>query len=160
AGHGTLVGQRYYYLPADFRTDKDKPGEEAIRELGLPDDELAELIWAVPALKRVLILDTCNAGGAAALFSLRGRSVDALRGVTDRMNRATGVFMLAAAPANAEAKEPEELGHGLLTYTLLAGLRATSTGPLKDEGVASAGREPVADVLSWLSFASGNVPRL
>jgi Caspase domain len=160
AGHGTLVGQRYYYLPADFRAAKDKAREQSIREAGLPDDELAELIGAVPALKRVLILDTCNAGGAVQLFSLRGRSVDTLRGVTERLNRAQGVFVLAAAPANAEAKEPEELGHGVLTYALLAGLRAASAGPLKDEGVTASGREGVADVLGWLGFASGQVPRL
>jgi WD40 repeat protein len=160
AGHGTLVGQRYYYLPADFRTDKDKPREQAVRDLGIPDDELADLIGAVPALKRVLILDTCNAGGATALFNLRGRDVDGLRGVTERMNRAQGAFVLAAAPANAEAKEPEELGHGVLTYSLLAGLHATAAGPLKDEGVEASGREPVADVLGLFTFASGNVPRL
>lgn len=161
AGHGTMVGQRYYLLPADFTRQPGQPTEDAVRKHGIPDDELADLLTAVPALKRVLILDTCNAGGAAALFAMRGRDADGLRGATERMNRAAGVFVLAAAPANAAAQEPAELGHGVLTYCLLAGLRATTAGPLKDDrGAEPAGADPVAGVSALFEYAGGQVPRL
>jgi hypothetical protein len=161
AGHGAMVGQRYYLLPADFKRVQGQPTEASISKFGLPDDVLAELLTGLPALKRVLILDTCNAGGAAALFALRGRDVDGLRGVTERMNRASGVFVLAAAPANAAAQEPADLGHGVLTYCLLAGLRAADAGPLKDDrGAEPAGADPVAGVSTLFDYAGGQVPRL
>ena len=73
---------------------------------------------------------------------------------------AQGVFTLAAAATGEEAQEVAELGHGVLTYSLLAALSAAEGGPLRDHGLPSGQNESVARVLDWFGFASDQVPRL
>jgi hypothetical protein len=73
--------------------------------------------------------------------------------------RSQGIFTIAAATASEEAQESKELGHGLLSYSLLAGLEAVERGPLADKYVQPSGPEGVVDVMEWLSFAAGQVPR-
>ena len=159
AGHGWMVGQRYYFLPHEFRRTPGREIDTDVRKQGLAADVLAEAITAVPARKRVLVLDTCHAGGAIAPRR-RQRDPFAFRGAIERLQRTHGIFTIGAAPAGAKAEEPEALGHGVLTYTLLAGLRAVDHGPLADDYLRPSGRERVADVLSWFNYASGRVPRL
>jgi hypothetical protein len=159
AGHGAMNGKRYYFLPSDYRRG-DRTQDEAIREQGLSADEIADLIMRVKATKRVLILDTCNAGGAEALFALRGRDEDPLRGEVERLNRTHGLAIIAAAPVGEEAKEPRELGHGILSYCLLAGLRSVKGGPLVDDLLTPGSGEGVADVTEWLTYAAGRSRRL
>ena len=105
----------------------------------------------------MLIFDTCHSGAAV---SKRGRSAAGLRGAVERLSRSTGLFTIAAVPAGDEAQEVEELGHGILTYALLAGLRAVDGGPLADQPIRPAGRDEIVDVLEWFTYASGQVPRL
>ena len=159
AGHGTMVGQRYYFLPHEFRAEAGAEFDGEIRRQGLPGDVLAEEMAAAPALRRILILDTCNSGGAINLTS-RGRDPFAFRGAVERLNRTHGIFTIAAAAVGEEAKEIDELGHGVLTYSLLAGLRAVDRGPLVDDYLRPNNRDRVADVMGWFGYASGHVPRL
>ncbi len=159
AGHGTLVGQRYYFIPHEFHRGDGGEAADDVRRQGLAIDDLGDHLAAVPALKRLLILDTCQSG-AAVKMSRGGRDPFAFRGAVERLGRAQGVFTIAAAAAGEEAKEAKELGHGVLTYALLAGLRAVDGGPLTDQSVRPEGGEAVADVLGWFQFASGQVPRL
>jgi hypothetical protein len=53
-----------------------------------------------------------------------------------------------------------EVGHGLLTYTLLAGLRGIDRGPLEEEWIRPGSREGIVDVTEWFTFAAGRLPRL
>lgn len=158
AGHGTMVGQRYYFIPHEFHKVAASI-EEDIRKQGLPADEIVESVSAAAALKRVLILDTCSSGGALGL-ALRGRSGLSLRGAVERLSRASGVFTIAAAAASEEAQEAKQLGHGVLTYSLLAGLKAVDEGPLAGKYAQPAGPDQVVDVMEWFTFAAGQVPRL
>ena len=48
----------------------------------------------------------------------------------------------------------------MLTYALLAGLKAVGRGPLERLSVQPSNPNQVVDVLEWFSFASGHVPRL
>jgi uncharacterized caspase-like protein len=156
SGHGVLNGQRYYFLPGDYARG-GLTQDEAVRRHGLPDDELAEL---VKATKRVLVLDTCNSGGAERLFAMKGKSPDDLRGVIDRLNRNHGVAVIAAAPAGEQAREVDELGHGVLSYALLSGMRAVDHGPLRDDGLSPGAGGSVADVQEWFTHAEGRARRL
>jgi WD40 repeat protein len=158
AGHGTMVGQRYYFLPHEFRPGKGAL-EASVRGQGLSHDLLADHLAAVPALRRVLVLDTCASGGALGLGKT-ARTPFALRGAVERLARNQGVHAIAAAAANDEAQEVKELGHGLLTYALLAGLKAADRGPLAEDWVRPSSAEGVVDVLEWFTFAAGRVPRL
>ncbi len=85
AGHGTMVGQRYYFITCEFQQGTGSL-EDDLRQQGLPADELAEQLAAVPALKRMLILDTCQSGGAVAV-SRGGRNPFAFRGAIERLSR-------------------------------------------------------------------------
>lgn len=158
AGHGTMVGQRYYFVPADFRKQAERLDED-VRMQGLPADDLFDYLGTAGALKRIVIFDTCASGGALAIAS-QGRSGLALRGAIERLSRAQGVFTIAAASSSEEAQETDELGHGVLTYALLAGLKAVDRGPLAGKYVRPSGPERVVDVMEWFAFASGQVPRL
>jgi hypothetical protein len=158
AGHGTMVGQRYYVIPHEFRRQADSL-EVDIREQGLAVDVLGDALAKVPASRRVLIFDTCASGGALSI-SGQGRDPFAFAGAIAKLGQRQGVFAIAAAAAGAEAQEVEALGHGVLTYALLAGLRAVTSGPLEGQGIAATRPDGVIDVLEWLSFAAGQVPRL
>jgi WD40 repeat protein len=158
AGHGAMVGQRYYFVPHELRRQTDKLQDD-LRAQGIPADELSEHLGSAKALKRIMILDTCASGGALGLPT-RGRSGFALRGVIERLSRSQGVFTIAASAASEEAQESKQLGHGVLTYTLLAALKGINVGPLEGKYVQPNSRERVVDVLEWFSYASGNVPRL
>jgi WD40 repeat protein len=160
AGHGVMVGQRYYFIPYDFRASKDKKLEDDIRQQGLPADELTDFIGAGTALKRIVILDTCASGGVVSLFKVGSRNPFAFRGEIEKLSRAQGICFLAASSATEEAKEPEALGHGVLTYTLLAGLKAVDGGPLEGKGLQPTGRNQVVEVVEWFSYANGHVGRL
>jgi WD40 repeat protein len=179
ASHGYTVGQRFYLFPHDFRLGKaDSPArvpnlsvaiglrgyrgmaeqEGAVREHGLAIDELGEVLATVPALKRVLIFDTCHSGSA---ISLAGKQQNpfAFRGAIERFSRAQGVYSLSATAADELAAESRELKHSILTYSLLAGMDAVDAGPLKGQ-VVKAGAGNGVDVLDWFRFAKAQVPAL
>jgi len=158
AGHGTMVGQRYYFVPYELRKQADRL-EDDLRQQGLPADELSDYLVAAKALKRLLILDTCASGGALA-GALRARSGFALREAIERLSRSQGVFTIAASAATEQAQESTALGHGVLTYCLLAGLNAVDSGPLAGKHVQPSSPDQVIDVLEWFTFAAGQVPRL
>ena len=157
AGHGTIVGQRYYFIPHEYKTKTGKL-EEDIRQQGLAGDILGDWLSAVPALKRVVIYDTCQSGGAISI-ARTARNPFAFRGAMERLSRAQGVFTIAATAAGDEAQEVPELGHGVLTYALLAGLGAVDVGPLKQQAI-SPKEGKMIDVRDWFSFAQDKVPVL
>jgi WD40 repeat protein len=159
AGHGTMVGQRYYFIPHELRRRPGRSLETDVTEQGIAHDELGDLVTRVPALKRVLLFDTCCSGGAIAV-PRTARNPFSLRGAVERLGRSRGVFTLAAAAATEEAQEVRELGHGVLTYALLAGLNAVDGGPLLGKSVKPGQTDAVADVLEWFTFASDRVPEL
>lgn len=158
AGHGTIVGQRYYFVPHELRKQAVSL-EDDIRSQGLPADELSEILGTAKALKRLLILDTCASGGALGTLT-KGRSGFALRGAIERLSRSQGIFSIAASSASEQAQEAKELGHGVLSYSLLAGLKAVDRGPLAEKHIQPGSPERVVDVLEWFTFAAGQVPRL
>jgi len=159
SGHGRMVGQRYYLIPHDFHRQEDSV-EEDIRRQGVPADVLADVVSKVPARKRILIFDTCASGGALKI-SRQGEGPFGFRGAIEKLGQRQGVFTIAASAAGQEAQEIEQLGHGVLTFALLAGLRAVPPGgPLEGLAVGPSGPEGTVDVLDWFSFASGHVPRL
>jgi hypothetical protein len=159
SGHGVTVGQRYYVIPHDMRIGAETL-EEDVREGAVPGDVLADWMGTVPALKRILILDTCHSGAAVALAGGRGRDPFAFRGAVERLSRTQGIFTLAASAADEAAAEVPSLKHGILSYALLAGLKAIDDGPLAGQPIRAANQDQVVDVLEWFSYASGHVPRL
>ena len=147
AGHGTLVGQRYYFIPHDFIRKADKLDDD-IRSQAVAGDEIDDAVARMAAVKRVMIYDTCQSGGA---FSLNhaARSPFAFQKALEQMGPHQGSFIIAATAAKAEAQEVPELGHGVLTYALLAGLGATDSGPF-------AGKPCIRPTAAWWASAIGS----
>lgn len=158
AGHGTVVGRQYCFLPHEFRRQSDEL-EDDVRTQGLLASDMQDALMTVPALKRMVIFDTGQSGGEVGL-TRTARDPFAFRGAVERLSRATGAFMIASAAVSHDAQEVPELAHGVLTYSLLAGLRAADGGPLEDQWIQPTGKDRVADVLDWYGFASTHVPRL
>lgn len=152
AGHGTLVGDVYYFLPYDAAYGSD----EELRKTGLSSTELAEHLTRVSATKQLVVLDTCRSGAAAPVLGkfLAARDGLSLIKAQQRLARASGTFLLAASTAEQYAKEVPELGHGVLTYALLKGLgdKAAPQAHLSDDGSVS--------VNALLQYVAGQVPDL
>lgn len=159
AGHGVAIGQRYFFITADFNPSPDVSGSENVRKQGLAGDVINEWLDEVKATKRVVIYDTCHAGAAVSKAGT-GRDPFAFRGAIETLKRSNGAHTLAAAASGQEAKEVDELGHGVLTYALLAGVGAASGGPLADRPILPGDPSNVVSVLEWFSYAAGHVPRL
>ncbi|MEO0557408.1 MAG: caspase family protein [Bacteroidota bacterium] len=151
AGHGTVTGGEsgdFHYLTRDaVSADLSDP---AVRQrVALSSDELTEALLDVPALKQLLILDTCHSGAAVSSLSeertVPGSQIRAL----DRMKDRSGLYVIAGSAADAVAYETSRFGQGLLTYSLLLGMRG---GALR-EG-------EYVDVGTLLNFAVDRVPEL
>jgi WD40 repeat protein len=155
AGHGialTGASELYAYLTADARSaslsDLSDPALRA--QWTLTSDELTDWIEQIPALKRVMILDTCDAGAAAAkLVEKREIPADQVRAL-DRLKDRTGFHVLMGAAADQPSYEASQYSQGLLTYSLLEGMKL-------DEGLRD---HEFVDVSKWFQYAADEVPML
>jgi hypothetical protein len=149
AGHGTTAPDgEYWYLTREARgTDLSDPQVRALS--GVSSAELTEWIKSVPVTKQVMILDTCAAGAAAArLTEVRALSADQVRAIA-RLKDRTGLHVLMGAAADSVSYEATQFGQGLLTYSLLQGIR----GAALREG-------QYVDVAGLFGYATDEVPRL
>ena len=82
-----------------------------------------ELVGNIPATKKLIIIDTCNAGALGEAIQVamltRGMSEDTAMKI---LSRAVGSTILSAATSMQEALEGYQ-GHGLFTYVLTEGLK-------------------------------------
>lgn len=96
-----------------------------LEETGLPLKDLAGLLNQIPAAMLVCVLDCCFAGGfgAKALTApVQARGLESELGLLEQI-AGKGRIVLAASAPNERAYEDPGLGHGLLTYELLAALQ-------------------------------------
>lgn len=112
AMHGTTADDRYYLLTTDF--------DGYVRESNtLSSVELVELSKRLPALKQVLSLDTCEAGGMNSIVAgLYDSRVSVLA-------KALGMHLFAGAKSYQTALDDYH-GNGLFTHFLLEGLRGSA----------------------------------
>ncbi|WP_250009813.1 caspase family protein [Actinoplanes sp. M2I2] len=77
AGHGALRGTEFTFLPADAARDD-------LAATGVSYDDIEALLDAIPARRRLVLLDTCHSGedelGAAAVRPLTGTAAGVVRG--------------------------------------------------------------------------------
>jgi hypothetical protein len=151
AGHGVNVAGSdgdFHYLTADARS-ADLADPEVRRRVALSSRELTELVKAIPVQRQVLVLDTCAAARAVERLTEKrdvpSGQVRALERVKDR----TGLFILAGCAADAVSYEASRYAQGLLTYSLLLGMRGAA---LKEDQQVDVGR--------LFDFAADRVPEL
>lgn len=102
-----------------------------------------------PALKQVMILDTCQAGAAARkLIEQREITSGQVRAL-ERLKDRTGFHILMGSAANSVSYEASQYEQGLLTYALLKGMK----------GLALRDNEFI-DVSKLFQYAADEVPIL
>jgi WD40 repeat protein len=157
SGHGITLGRgsdTYLYLTKDANTtDTDllQKDSDLLSRATINSDELREWFKSVTALKQVLILDTCAAGAVVVKLSSLSKDVqtEAIRAI-DQMQDVTGFHVLMGSAADAVSYEATQYGQGLLTYSLLQGIKS---GEALEEG----GR---IDVARLFQYAANKVPRM
>ncbi len=152
AGHGVSragVDEDFHYLLAEAAS-ADLTDPVVRRQASLSSGEMTELIKAIPARDRqVLILDTCAAGRVIEKLT-ESRSVPSSQvRALDRVKDRTGMFVLAGCAADSLSFEASRYGQGLLTYSLLLGMRG---GALRED--------EFVDVQGLFGFAADRVPQL
>lgn len=113
SGHGLVVDKTWYFLPSNLA----ELTKESVKHVGISVAEIERAVAAIPADQVLLVIDACQSGGVLAPIE-RFRGVKTIRSLA----RATGVHVITATDGVQEAAEATKLGHGLFTYTLLAGL--------------------------------------
>jgi hypothetical protein len=145
SGHGTLTldpleGSRLWFLPSDARLD-------APSSTGLAVADLESLVNALPARRRVLILDTCHngrTGSKSSMSSTTSRQLQGLRGdpPAPRDERAVSESeaRLFAAQYYQPAMEDPDLQNGVYTHFLLEALTtARSSADLDGDALVDVG---------------------
>ena len=156
AGHGVVAqsGQEgvYCYLTSDA-TGGNMSVPEIRSMQSVSTEELVQ--WMVPkagevggihAQRRVLILDTCAAGEMAKNLADKRSTSSEARKTMSMFAGASGFWVLAGSAADSVSYESSQFGQGILTYSLLLGMKSAKEGQI--------------DVQSLFSFAEDQVPQL
>lgn len=157
AGHGLADGSRFYLIPHDLgyagpRTAAGiTPKLADIYAHGISDEELERALEPLDAGQILFIIDACNSGQALEAAEKRRGPMNS-QGLA-QLAYEKGMYILTAAQSYQAALEATQLGHGLLTYTLLEeGLK---------QGLAD--REPKdGNILTreWFNYATARVPQI
>jgi uncharacterized caspase-like protein len=139
AGHGAPEsdprglerdGLAKYLIPSDA-------DPEDLYSTAFPMDELQTIFGRIEAERVVAFLDTCYSGAAGGRTFLakrtRSSQVDDL--FLERLTRSKGRAIITASRPAEVSMELPELGHGVFTYYLLAGLNGAAD--LNGDGIVT-----------------------
>ncbi|MDF1590782.1 MAG: caspase family protein [Desulfobacterales bacterium] len=146
ASHGTVDEGEYFLITSNvgsLRTEK-------LRTDAISQNMLKEAIANIPATKKLIIIDTCNAGALGDALQMamltRGMSEDTALKI---LSRAMGSTILSASTSVQEALEGYQ-GHGLFTYVLAEGLK----------GLADKGKTGYIKTTDLADYVDNEVPLL
>jgi WD40 repeat protein len=156
AGHGVSLnlnqtGETYLYLTQEATTtNKSVLSVDISRKaMTISSDELKDMMKQNKALKQVLILDTCAAGAFSdSQIGKRELPTDQVLAI-ERLKDSMGFFVLMGAAADAPSYEASQYGQGLLTYSLLQGMKG-----------ARLRENQFADVAMLFGYAQDIVPQM
>ena len=118
ASHGTVDDGEYYLITSNVGSTRT----ERLKTDAISQTILKEMVSNIPTTKKVIIIDTCNAGALGDALQIamltRGMSEDTAMKV---LSRAVGSTILSASTSVQEALEGYN-GHGLFTFVLSEGL--------------------------------------
>jgi len=146
ASHGTVDEGEYFLITSNVgSTSTEKLKRDAISQTTLKD-----LIANIPATKKLILIDTCNAGALGDVLQLamltRGMSEDTAMKV---LSRAVGSTILSASTSLQEAIEGYN-NHGLFTYVVTEGLK----------GKADADKDGFIKTTELANYVDDEVPAL
>ncbi|MFT5716462.1 MAG: ankyrin repeat protein/uncharacterized caspase-like protein [Oleiphilaceae bacterium] len=154
SGHGiTLGGQttEYYFLTKEAYSSDLSAYRDPIllKNSALSSNDIIQLVNSTSVLKQVLILDTCASGQVVDnLAQKRDLSSKAIRALEEIQSRA-GMHVITGSTADAVSYEASQFGQGVLTYSLLEGMK----GAALEKG-------SFVDVVKLFSRARDRVPEL
>ncbi|HQR32042.1 MAG TPA: caspase family protein, partial [Blastocatellia bacterium] len=156
AGHGTAVQNQFYLIPHDlgYRGARNQITEASVKLVlahSISDRDLERAFETINAGQLLLVIDACNSGQALESAEKRRGPMNS-KGLA-QLAYEKGMYVLTASQSYQAAIEPEDLKHGLLTYTLIEeGLkRADADADPKDGTIL---------LREWLNYASERVPQL
>ena len=155
SGHGIARFDEFFFLCAEA---SDAAAEYLrdrtfARSVSISSEELTAALNAIPADKKVLIIDACNSGMAAQRMAVATRDMPSSQiRALDRMRGRSGLYVLAGSAADMPSYEASRFGQGLLTYSLLKGIKGAA---LRSEGYFG-----FVDIAALLHYATEEVPRL
>ena len=156
AGHGVALTDPdiYCYLTADAASlnANDYADPKIRQKMAISSEELVEWIKQVPALKQVMVLDTCAAGAVTDKLTVaERRDVPAGQArAIERLKDRTGFHILMGCAADRVSYEATRYQQGLLTYAVLEGIKTKEALDKKD----------LLDVTLLFRHAAHRVPEL
>lgn len=146
ASHGTVDEGEYFLITSNVGA----LSTQRLKSDALSQTELKELVANIPSTKKLIVIDTCNAGqlGQAMQTALltRGMSEDTAMKV---LSRAVGSTILSASTSVQEALEGYQ-GHGLFTWALVQGM----------QGKADKGKTGYVRTTDLAAYVEDEVPNL
>jgi uncharacterized caspase-like protein len=151
AGHGVNYGGQdgdFYILTNEARS-AELSDPEVRKQAALSSQELTEIFKQNPALKLVMILDTCASDKALEKLTEKRDVPSSQIRPLERVKDRTDLHILAGRAADAVSYEASRYAQGVLTYSLLLGMRGAK---LRDG--------QFVDVVDLFGFTSDKVPEL
>jgi len=146
ASHGTVDDGEYFLITSNVGSTRT----ERLKTDAIGQSVFKELIGNIPATKKLIIIDTCNAGALGEAIQVamltRGMSEDTAMKI---LSRAVGSTILSASTSIQEALEGYQ-GHGLFTYVLAEGLK----------GKADKGKTGYVKTTELADYVDNEVPTL
>lgn len=147
SGHGIAMGNEFYYLTqamGSFEVELEGKGKN------ISNTELTRWVTGIPALKQVLIIDACNSGKVVESLSSSSKGLNASQiRALERLKDRTGMFVLSGSAADKLSYESGKFDQGLLTYSLLQGMK-----------ILGSKNESRVDVMQWFQRSCDEVPLL
>jgi len=158
SGHGLSDSDVFYLLPHDVSPAPTAAGSVAaaqwlalIRDKSVSTQDLEQLLSKVDAGEVVMAIDACQSGQSLESEESRRGPLNS-RGLA-QLAYEKGMYILTASQGYEVASERSDLGHGLLTYALIEGLRAPEANLNKDDIGLVTERE-------WMDYAARRVGEL
>ena len=149
AGHGVMSEEnvpKFYIVP--HGVTQLYGDNTQLRELAISGGDLKDFSMDLRAQKQLYVLDACQSGGMAEMLVKRGNAEEK---AIAQLARSTGTYWLTASSSEQFATEFEELGHGLFTFAVLAGLKGEADGGSNDKKIT---------VKELSAFLNDKVPEL
>lgn len=151
SGHGTNLGGEdgdFLYLTAEARGFSFS--DPVVRQnASLSGTELTDYLKSMVAKKQVVIFDACASGRVVENMKTKRDVPSSTLRALERMKDRTGTYILTGCAADAVSYEASKFGQGLLTYSILSGMRG-----------AALREDKYVDVLKLFQYAQSEVPRL
>ena len=122
AGHGIVLegDKNLYLLTAEASTFEIKGSQKLV---SISTTELNKWMQDIKANKKLIILDACNSGVALEGLKAKGGITTDQTKALENLKDNSGFFILSASASGQSAYESQIFGHGILTYSLLRGIK-------------------------------------